>query len=73
MGKATIFAPIAKTFASLCSLLKRTLYISEHRAALIPLCLFAAMEIPIPVPQIKIPRSASPSIILFAALSAKSG
>jgi len=37
-------------------------------AALIPLTLFAAIEIPIPVPQQRIPRVDSPLVIEFATL-----
>ena len=46
---------------------------SVQTAALIPLNLFAVMEIPIPVPQIRIPFSHSPSRIACATFFAYIG
>ena len=53
----TTLAPIAKILASLCCLVASAEKQSEHKAARIPFTLFAAIEIPIPVPQIIIPLS----------------
>ena len=53
-------------FASLCSLVACALNVSLQSAARIPLILFAVIEIPIPVPQIKIPCFTSPSLTAFA-------
>ena len=46
--------------AQLIELVASALKQSEHSAARIPLNLFAVMEMPIPVPQIRIPLSQSP-------------
>ena len=54
-------APSARTFASLCSLVASAEKQSPHKAARIPLNRFAAIEIPIPVPQINIPLSHTPA------------
>ena len=62
----TTLSPIVKILASLCCLVAWALNVSEHNAALIPGTLFAAIPIPIPVPQINIPKSNS----LFATASA---
>ena len=62
----TTLAPIASIFASLCSLVACALNVSCQRAALIPLTLLAVIEIPIPVPHIRIPFSHSPDTIAFA-------
>ena len=43
------------------------------RAALIPVLRFAAMDIPIPVPQIRIPRSHFPSLTIEPTALAKFG
>ncbi len=50
-------APRVSTFALLCSFAILTEYKSETVTALTPLNLFAAILIPKPVPQIKIPAS----------------
>ena len=62
----TTLAPKAKMLASLCSLVASALKQSLHTAARIPGTLFAAIEIPMPVPQIKIPLSHSPSTMACA-------
>ena len=46
---------------------------SLQSAARIPLILFAVIEIPIPVPQIKIPFSTFPSLTAFATAFAYTG
>ena len=55
----TTLSPIVSLLAALCSLVACALNVSEHSAALIPGTLFAAIPIPIPVPQINIPKSNS--------------
>ena len=55
----TTLSPIVNILASLCSLVACALKVSEHKAALIPGTLFAAIPIPIPVPHINIPKSNS--------------
>jgi hypothetical protein len=45
----------------------------RQRAARMPSTLLAAMHMPIPEPQTRIPRSASPRDTISAALKAKSG
>ena len=54
-------APMQSTFALLCTLVILAEKVSEQRAALIPRCLFAHIDIPIPVPQIRIPKAVSSS------------
>ncbi len=56
----TMPPPMARTFASLCSLVICAVSVSAHNAQRIPLILFAVMEIPMPVVQITIPFSHSP-------------
>ena len=48
-------APRARMFASLCFLLISACFTEVHNAALTPFILFAAIDIPIPEPQITIP------------------
>jgi hypothetical protein len=48
-------------------------YVSWAIAARMPRTLFAATEAPIPEPQTRIPRSATPSRIAYARRLAKSG
>ena len=62
----TTLPPSASTFASLCSLVACAQKQSVHYAARIPGTLLAAIEIPIPVPQIRIPFSHSPSTMACA-------
>ena len=57
-------------FALLCSLVACALNVSEHKAALIPGTLFAAIPIPIPVPHINIPKSTTEIPLGFVAHSA---
>ena len=49
--------PKASIFVSLCSLDNFAEYGSLHTTALIPFTLFAAIDIPTPVPHITIPQS----------------
>jgi len=56
----TILAPNAMMFALLCSFVSLADTGSLTTAARTPFTLLAAMEIPIPVPQIKTPASTSP-------------
>ena len=51
-------APKAMILALLCCFVSLAEYSFVTKAARIPGILFAAIEIPIPVPQIKIPKSA---------------
>ncbi len=60
-------------FASLCNLARRLISSFQHNALLIPWCLFTVMFIPLPVPQIEIPRSKSPPETAFARGWPKSG
>jgi hypothetical protein len=53
-------APRHSIFALLCSLASLAVSSFQQTAALIPLNLFAVILIPIPVPQINIPKSALP-------------
>ena len=55
--------PNATILVSLCNLVASAEKQSEHSAQRIPGILFAAMEMPIPVPHIRIPFSHSPSKI----------
>ena len=58
--------PRASIFALLCSMLILAMKVSVQRAALMPGILLAAIDIPIPVPQTKIPFSHSPFLIAWA-------
>mgnify|MGYP007025243840 CR=1 FL=1 len=53
-----------------CSLVSLAEMVSEHTEHRMPRILLAAMEIPIPVVQIRIPRSHSPDATAFATLAA---
>ena len=66
-------APIATMFALLCSLVSLAETVSEQSAQRIPGTLLAQMETPIPVVQMRIPFSHSPSATAFAAGFTKSG
>ena len=55
-------APIHNTFALLCCFVASALKQSWHNAARMPSSLLAAMLMPIPVPQIKIPSSHFPDV-----------
>ena len=55
-----------RILASLCALDKRLISSFQHKAALIPGCLFTTMFIPLPVPHMDIPNSYSPAEIAFA-------
>ena len=64
---------MASMLASLCRRVISALYTSPHRAHRTPRTLLAAMEMPMPVEQITMPRSHSPRATARAAGSAKSG
>ena len=49
------------------------LKVSEQQAARIPRCLLAAILMPMPVPQMRIPSGASPSVIFLQRRWAKTG
>ena len=66
----TVRAPNARMLASLCWRVSFALYGSEQCAQRTPRTLFAAMEMPIPVPQMRIPRSQSPETTALATFSA---
>ena len=68
-----ILPPNASTFASLCFLLLEAISTLVHKAALICGNLFAAIEIPIPVPQKSIPLELFLSFIFLDNIFAKSG
>ena len=72
-SKEIMRAPRQRTFASLWCLVSDADSVSEQRAARIPLCLFAAMLIPIPVPQTSIPNLHSPEFTSLHTLSAYTG
>ena len=65
--------PRQSTLALLCALETLAEYVSLHNAALIPRTLFAAIDIPIPVPQMRIPLFAFPLITLSHTERAISG
>ena len=65
----TTRAPKQMTFASLWQRVRRAENVSLTHAARIPLCLFAAMLMPMPVPQTRIPFSYFPSATPRAARS----
>jgi len=69
----TIRAPNAIILALLCSFTSLAVAQSEHTAARTPFTLFAAMEIPTPVPQMRIPQSASPPTTARPTFSPNSG
>ena len=69
----TTLPPIANIFALLCSLVAFAEKTSWQSAHLMPFTLFAVMEMPIPVPQIRIPLSASPPATAKATFLANSG
>ena len=56
-----VLAPSARTFASLCSRARRAVSTSLADAARMPWTLLAAIAMPIPVPQIRMPESTFPS------------
>src|SRR3989304_4485747 len=58
---AVVLPPMTRTFASLCSFAILAVKVSHTRAALTLGNLLATIDIPIPVPQISIPFSNSPS------------
>src|SRR3990172_4379263 len=66
-------SPMVRTFASLWSRASRAAVTDSQTAARIPLCLLATIDIPIPVPHTKIPRSHSPPTIAAEALCPQSG
>ena len=72
-SKRIVRPPNEMMFALLCFLAISAVKESYKRAALMPLNLFAAIEMPTPVPQIKIPKSALRAEMCFAILAAKSG
>ena len=65
--------PKARMLALLCSLVACAQKQSVHNAARTPLTLFAVIEIPMPVPQIRIPNSHSPSATACATFLPYSG
>ena len=66
-------APKQMALESLCSRVYFVEKQSLHSAARIPFILFAAMEIPIPVPQINRAQSAFFSVTAWQVVSAMSG
>ena len=66
-------SPRQRIFALLWALDTLAEYVSPQRAALMPRTLFAAIDIPIPVPQTKIPRFDLPDITLSQTALAISG
>lgn len=66
-------APSARTFRSLCSRDSRALVSSPMAAARMPGTLFAAIAMPIPLPQTSTPRANRPSLTPRATAVAKSG
>ena len=65
--------PMVRIWQSLDRIERSTLNESWATVARMPLTLFAAMETPMPVPQTRIARSASPLAILVAAAMATEG
>jgi len=63
--------PMQRMFALLCSLDSTAVFTELANAALMFLYLFAAIDMPIPVPQIKIPIFFE--LIFLQSFSAKSG
>ena len=65
--------PKQMAFALLCIRVYRALNVSEQQAARMPGILFAAMLMPMPVPQMRIAFEQRPSVTARQAASAKSG
>jgi hypothetical protein len=68
-----IRAPSVSTFMSSCSTPWWAEYVSWQTDDRTPRILVAAIEAPTPDPQMRIPRSASPSRIAYPSRAAKSG
>ena len=66
-------APSARTFASLCCRDSRAASTSETTAARTPATLLAAIDMPMPLPQTRIPRSQRPFATASATALARSG
>ena len=66
-------APMASMLASLCSRVRRASTVSAQWAQRMPWTLLAAMEMPMPVVQMTMPRGQSPAATARAAASPKSG